>query len=29
MYQQEMGASKAEGNQEIALSLTTSILDRL
>lgn len=29
MYQQEMAASKAEGNQKIALSLTSSIPDRL
>lgn len=29
MYQQEMGASKVESNQKIALSLTSSIPDRL
>lgn len=29
MYQQEMGASKVEGNQKIALFLTSSIPDRL
>lgn len=29
MYQQEMGASKAEGKKKIALSLTSSIPDRL
>lgn len=29
MHQKEMGASKAEGNQKVALSLTSSIPDRL